>query len=122
GTNAPCAVVGDGKDPLAALLDNPSQIVVDAAGDVIFSDRGNARIRILIANPVSSSNPAFGGFSAINTIVGTGANGNAGDGGNARFAAISTGTNGLALDLTNNRLFFTDRTNNRARLFDLNSG
>jgi len=119
--NTVCAVVGDGKDPLAALLDSPSQIIVDSSNNVIFADRGNARIRMLAANPVPSSSPGFAGFSGITTIVGTGSSGNSGDGGNGKFAAISTGTNGLSLD-ANGKLFFTDRSNNRARVFDLSSG
>ena len=119
--NVVCAVIGDGKDAQAALLGAPSSIVVDASNNVIFVDRGNARIRELYANPVPSGTSSFAGFSGINTIVGTGSNQNAGDGGPGRSAGISTGTNGLSLD-PSGKLYFTDRTNNRARVFDTVGG
>ena len=120
-SNTVCAVVGDGKDPLAALLDNPSRIIVDAYNNVIFTDRGNARIRMLIAKPVPKDTNQFAGFSDLVTIVGTGSNANSGDGGNGKFAGISTGTTGLGLDGAG-RIFFSDRTNNRIRVFDPATG
>jgi sugar lactone lactonase YvrE len=121
GSNEACALVGDGKDPLSALLGAPSQMVVDANNDVIFVDRANARIRILTANPPVSGTAAFNGFSGINTLVGTGSNANTGDGGVGKQAGISTGTNGIAMNSTG-VLFFTDRTNNRVRSFDTVGG
>jgi sugar lactone lactonase YvrE len=120
-SNTVCAVVGDGKDPLQALLDNPSRIVVDSSNNVIFTDRGNARIRMLVARPVPSGTNKFGGFSELTTIVGTGSNANSGDGVNGRFAGISTNTSGLSLD-PNGRIFFSDRANNRVRVFDPSTG
>ena len=120
-SNTVCAVVGDGKDPLQALLDNPSRIVVDASNNVIFTDRGNARIRMLVAKPVPAGTDKFAGFSDLRTIVGTGSNANSGDGGNGKFAGISTGTTGLSLD-SSGRIFFSDRTNNRVRVYDPATG
>jgi sugar lactone lactonase YvrE len=113
--------VGDGKDPSLALLASPATIVVDSNNNVIFTDRGNARIRILSANPLPTGTNTFPGFSAINTIVGTGSNANSGDGGVGKSAGISTATNGLSLD-PNGKLYFTDRNNNRARVFDTVGG
>jgi sugar lactone lactonase YvrE len=121
GATSPCAPVGDGKDPLQAVLATPRQIVVDTAGNVFFTDSANVRIRELVANPVSTSNAGFTGFSGIVTVVGTGSSGNAGDGGNAKLATVSNGLSGLSLD-PQGRLFFTDRSNNRARVFDTNTG
>jgi len=57
----------------------------------------------------------------IQTIVGTGSNGNAGDGGIGSAAAISTGVSGVALD-PNGVLYFTDRNNNRVRTYNTVSG
>jgi sugar lactone lactonase YvrE len=120
-SNTACALVGDGKDPSLALLSSPATIVVDSNNNVIFSDRGNARIRELTANPLPTGTNTFPGFSGINTIVGTGSNANAGDGGPGRSAGIGTTTNGLSLD-PNGKLYFTDRNNNRVRVFDTVSG
>ena len=121
GVVAPCAPVGDGRDPLQAVLATPRQIVVDSLGNVFIADSANVRIRELVANPISQGNPTFPGFSSIVTVVGTGSSGNAGDGGNAKFASVSSGLSGLSLDALG-RLFFTDRSNNRARVFDTTTG
>ena len=121
GVVAPCAPVGDGRDPLQALLATPRQIVVDSSNNVIFVDSANVRIRELVANPVPAGTNAFAGFSGIVSIVGTGSSGNAGDGGNAKFATVSNGISGLSLD-TLGRLYFTDRSNNRARVYDTTTG
>ena len=121
GGNVVCAVVGDGKDPLAALLASPSGIVIDSNNNIMFADRGNARIRELVANSVQPGTNQSGGYGGISTVVGTGSNANTGDGGLGKSAGISTGTTGLALDASG-KLYFTDRTNNRVRVFDTVSG
>src|SRR6185369_53638 len=127
----PCAAVGDGKDPLAALLASPSGIVVDANNNIIFNDRNNARIRMLLANGTTAGNGQSNGYGAITTIVGCGNNnaangncttGNTGDGNLGKFATVgNNGITGLALD-ANGKLYFTDRVNNRVRVFDTVSG
>jgi uncharacterized protein (TIGR03437 family) len=46
---------GDGANALAALLNGPAGLCVDASGDVYFADRGNNRVRMLIpGTPVTS--------------------------------------------------------------------
>jgi sugar lactone lactonase YvrE len=120
GSATVCAVAGDGKAPTAALLAAPSGIVIDANNNIYFNDRSNARLRELIANPVQAGTNKSGGYSTIVTLVGTGSTGNAGDGGPGKSAAIN-GSTGLSLD-PSGRLFFTDRSNNRARVFDTVSG
>jgi sugar lactone lactonase YvrE len=118
----PCAAIGDGRDPLASLLAAPSNIVVDANNNIIFADRNNDRIRELVANSVQSGTGKSNGYGAITTIIGTGAGGNAGDGNLGKLATVGDkGVTGLALD-ANGKLYFTDRVNNRVRVFDPTSG
>jgi hypothetical protein len=65
---------GDGGPATSAVLDNPTAVAVDAAGNIYFTDQFNNRIR-RIANGV------------ITTIAGTGVRGFSGDGGPATAAA-----------------------------------
>jgi sugar lactone lactonase YvrE len=109
GVTDPCAAVGDGKDPLQALLAAPSGIIVDTAGNIFFSDRNNHRIREI--------NAATG---AIQTVVGTGSSGNGGDGNLGQRATVNN-PNGLSFDASA-VLYFTDRSNNRVRKFDTTAG
>jgi len=118
----PCAAIGDGKDPLTSLLAAPSNIMVDANSNVFFTDRNNDRIRELVANPVQSGTGKSNGYGSIITLVGTGGTGNGGDGGLGKQATVgANGITGLALD-ANGKLFFTDRINNRVRIYDQVSG
>jgi uncharacterized protein (TIGR03437 family) len=79
----------------------PSDVVVDAQGNLFISDGGNFRIR-----KVSPS-------GVISTVAGNGVNGYSGDNGPATSAAISQ-PGPLALDPSGN-LFFVDYYNNRIR-------
>lgn len=67
---------GDGGPGLGASLRSPTGIVVGGDGSVIFSDKQNHRIRRVDSK----------GF--IHTIAGTGKQGNEGDGGLAKDAAL----------------------------------
>lgn len=120
GGNTVCAVVGDGRDPLAALLAAPSGIVIDSNNNIFFNDRSNNRIRELVANPVTPGGGKSNGYGAIVTAVGTGASGNAGEGGIGTAATVN-GVTALAVD-SSGRLVFTERGNNRVRSFDPVSG
>ena len=109
-----CVAIGDGRDPLQALLASPSQIVVNAnsksplSGDIFFSDRGNNVIRQLIPG------------QSIETVIGSVTSGNSGDGNPPRSVTISA-PNGLALTVTDD-IVFTDRGNNRVREWNQTSG
>jgi uncharacterized protein (TIGR03437 family) len=91
GTDRP---VNDGGKGISALLNSPGGIVTDAAGNTIFADSGNHRVRQI--------SPA----GTITTIVGTGIPGYSGDGGPATAARIIT-PQGLALDASGN-LYIAD--------------
>jgi sugar lactone lactonase YvrE len=96
---------GDGGSSKAARINLPSGLVIDAAGNVIFSDTGNNRIR-----KVSKT-------GTITTIAGTGVAGFSGDGGPATSAMINY-PYGLAEDAAGS-LFFADLSNQRVRKIDL---
>ncbi len=66
---------GDGGPATSAELNVPIQITVDPTGNIIFSDRGNNRIREIsaaVAPTITSFNPTTGGTGSIITINGTG--------------------------------------------------
>ena len=92
---------GDGGSAVSAEINDPGKIVVDAAGNIYFSDIHNYRIRKISTSGV------------ITTIAGTGAIGNSGDGGPATAATFNE-PYGLALDDTGN-LYIADFLNSRIR-------
>ncbi len=93
---------GDGGPAVGALLDRPGHVVIDADGDVLFTDVGNNRIR-----KVSTAT------GVITTVAGTGVAESSGDGGLAVDAGL-TDLGGLALD-GQGRIVFTE--GNRVRRF-----
>ena len=80
---------GDGGPALAASLNYPGGITVDAAGNLYFNDDLNYRTRRIATNGI------------ITTVAGTGASGFSGDGGAAAAASLS-GNFGITLDLAGN--------------------
>jgi hypothetical protein len=93
---------GDGGQATAAELFNPEAIAVDYAGDIVFADSNNNRIREV--NQVTG---------IITTVAGNGTAGFSGDGGHATAAEIFDPT-GLAIDSTGD-LYVADRCNMRVR-------
>ncbi len=96
---------GDGGPALAASLDNPSGILIDAAGDLTIVDSRNNRLRRVAA-----------ATGSIQTIAGTGQAGDSGDGGQAADAEVSAPRH-IASDSAGN-LYFADTENNRVRRID----
>jgi uncharacterized protein (TIGR03437 family) len=89
---------GDGGPATSALLNNPSGVAVDAAGNLFIADLG--RIRKVTLSGI------------ITTVAGTGAGGPLGDGGPATSASL--GPSGLAIDAAGN-LFVADYSSHRIR-------
>jgi sugar lactone lactonase YvrE len=94
----------DGVPATVVGIDSPSDVVVDAAGNVIFSDTHHHRVRSVDT----------GGL--IHTIMGNGLPGFSGDGGPAANAQLASPT-GLALDTAGN-LYVADFDNHRIRKID----
>ena len=92
---------GDNGPGTAALLDHPSDVVADGAGNVFIADTRNNRIRVVNA------------AGTIRTFAGTGDPGNQGDGGPASAARFSN-PRGLAL-AGDGALYLVDQGNSRVR-------
>lgn len=93
---------GDGGPAASATINVPVGAIVDGAGNLYFSDRGNQRVRRV-----------DGATNVINTVAGTGTGGFNGDG----LAPLGSNLNfptGLALDPAGN-LYIGDRDNSRIR-------
>ena len=79
GNGTPCTNpitgCGDGGAPLDALLNEPNSVFLDSSGDLIITDAGNQRIRIVSA----SSTPTISNFAG---------GGSGGDGGLATTAIV----------------------------------
>ena len=89
---------GDGGPAVNAQLNGPRASVLDAAGNLYFTDSGNNVIRKVAA-----------ATGAITTIAGSGIAGYSGDNGPAIDAELADPT-GLAIDAAGN-LYFCDSTN-----------
>ncbi len=99
---------GDGGSALSAVLNYPSALLFDAAGNLLISDASNNRVRRI--------NAATG---VIETIAGNGGQSAVGDGGPANLAQIY-GPYSLALDGFGN-LYIADMFHNRIRKITTNS-
>ncbi len=93
---------GDGDYGYMAKLSAPTEVAVDAAGNVYIADFGNHVIRKMTPS----------GY--ISTYAGTGTGGNTGDGGNAASAQLS-GPYGVATDVNGN-LYVADEISNVIRI------
>lgn len=99
---------GDGGPATAAEIDSPRGLVVDASGNVYFTEY-DSRIRKIDA---TSAN--------ISTVAGNGVSGFYGDGGQATAAELNFAP-GVALDNLNN-LYIVDLNNNRVRMVTASTG
>ncbi len=93
---------GDGGQATAALLNNPTNVVSDAAGNLYIADWSN--------NVVRKVNP----LGIISTYAGNASAGFSGDGGPATAAQLFQ-PEGVALDASGN-LYIADRVNNVIRM------
>ncbi|SFD38451.1 NHL repeat-containing protein [Paracidovorax konjaci] len=95
---------GDGGPAVAAQLNEPRGIAVDAAGNLYVADLNNHRIRRVDAG------------GTITTVAGTGAAGFSGDGGAATAAQLNSPF-GVATDGAG-RIYIADSANYRVRRVD----
>lgn len=94
---------GDNGSPAAALLDTPSGVFVDSAGDIFIADTDNAAIREVVATS-----------ALIQTVAGTPLTaGFAGDGGQSTLAELNF-PSGL-FGASSGNLFVADTDNGRIR-------
>jgi sugar lactone lactonase YvrE len=99
---------GDGGLATTAQLNQPIGVVVANDGTIYISDKNNNRIRKINLSGI------------ISTYAGTGIAGFSGDGGLATLARLNNPW-GITLDINNN-LYIADRSNDRVRKIDYNSG
>ena len=99
--NGRSGYLGDGGPAIAAQLEYPAGIAIDAGGNIYIADRDAAVVR-----RISSS-------GIISTYAGTGSPGYTGDGGSAALAQLS-GPLGIALDSSGN-LYIADTGNSVVR-------
>jgi uncharacterized protein (TIGR03437 family) len=92
---------GDGGGATGALMDTPTAVILDAAGNLYIADTSNHRIR------------KVGTDGNISTFAGTGNAASTGDGGPAASAALNT-PEGLAIDNSGN-IYVADTSGHRIR-------
>ena len=97
-----CCFGGDGGPAISALMDYPTGVAVDAAGNLYIGDTYNARVRQVSAAGI------------ITTVAGNGTYGFSGDGGAASAAQVSY-PYGVAVDASGN-LYIADSNNFRVRM------
>ena len=95
---------GDGAPAVHAMVDGPSGVAVDSAGNLFVSDTRNHRVRRVDPSGI------------VNTVAGTGVRGSGGDGGPA-VAARLTWPYGLAVDGAGN-LYIAETNKHRIRRVD----
>ena len=110
---------GDGGPATAAGLYKPLRVIVDAAGNLVFCDERDNRIRVVAAAAGTFYGQAMTAGD-IYTIAGTGTRGTTGDGGPATSAEVGEPA-GVTLDAMGNLLIAT-RNGGRVRVVAAKSG
>ena len=95
---------GDGGAAIAAQLDQPFGLALDATGDLLFADLGNSVIR------------KINFLGIITTVAGNGVSGYGGDGGPATAASLNS-PRSILPDGSGN-LYIADTANRRVRKVD----
>ena len=100
---------GDGGAAATCQINRPSDVKIDAVGNLFIADNSNTRVRMVNASGI------------ITTVAGTGGfGGAAGDGGPATAAAVRVAPISITL-IDANHYFISDQTNNRIRYVKPNS-
>jgi len=100
--NGEQAFSGDGAAAIAAGIDSPNGVAVDAAGTIYIGDTHNQRVRFVNA------------LGTISTLAGNGSKSYGGDRGAATAASLAR-PRGLSVDAQGN-IYVADSDNNRIRL------
>ena len=112
--SAGAGLTGDGGPAVSALLDAPTSVAADAAGDVYIADSLNDRLQeVPVASGTQWSQSMTSGD--MYTIAGSaaGTSGNSGDGGPATAARMNN-TEAVSVDPAGD-VYITDLNNNRLR-------
>jgi len=110
---------GDGHLATSAKLDTPTAVAVDGAGNLVISDSGNGRVRVVAVKTGTYYGQAMTA-KHLYTVAGNGTYGYAGDGGAATSAALAS-PNQTAVDGAGN-LVIADSGNNVVRVVAAASG
>jgi DNA-binding beta-propeller fold protein YncE len=103
--------VGDGGPATSAAV-VPDAVAVDGAGNLVLTDTGNSRVRVVAAQTGTFYGQAMTAGD-IYTVAGNGIAGYSGDGGPGTAAELA-GPRRLAVDSAGN-LVIADEGNNRVR-------
>jgi hypothetical protein len=117
--NGTAGFSGDGGPATAAELHNPSDMVADAAGNLVIADPQNERIRVVAATAGTFYGKKMTADD-IYTVAGNGQFGFSGDGGPATKAKMHL-PDGVAVDGAGN-LVIADSFNNRIRVVAESTG
>src|SRR5215469_1399991 len=110
---------GDGGPATGAELANPEGAAVDAAGNLVLTDTGNNRVRVVAVKTGTFYGQAMTAGD-IYTVAGDGTPGFGGDGGPATGAKLA-GPAGLAVEAAGN-LVLADTQNQRVRVVAAKTG
>ena len=110
---------GDGGPAVDAGIAAPRGVAVDAAGNLVFADGANNRVRVVAATTGTFYGQAMTAGD-IYTIAGTGARGYSGEGGPATSAKIYA-PGGVTFDRAGN-LLIADSGNHRVRVVAASTG
>jgi hypothetical protein len=103
---------GDGGPASSAELDQPTQIAIDASGNLVFAENGDNRIRVVAVTAGTFYGQAMTAGD-IYTVAGDGSSAFSGDNGPATAAGLWAG--GVAVDASGN-LVIGDSLNQRVRV------
>jgi hypothetical protein len=110
---------GDGGPDPRAMLDYPTGVAADGAGNLVIADGDNSRIRVVAGSTGNFYGQAMTAGD-IYTVAGDGLIGVTGDGGPATAAALSTPA-GATVDPAGN-IVIADTDNNRIRVVAESNG